>query len=49
MIHFLKVKGWYIPLESFNEDNWSSRTKAIAYFLFVAALLVLFYILIAVR
>ena len=46
MKRYLKINGWWIPLEDMtNEEHWSPTARAIAYVLFVIGVGVTFYML----
>jgi len=44
--HWLKVGGWYIPLEDMKEENLHPWTRKLAYWLFVAGVGIAFYLII---
>lgn len=46
MKRWIKVGGWYIPIEALHEENWSPTVRVVAEWLAVAGIGLIFYLLI---
>ena len=46
MKRWIKVGGWHVCLDDLKEENWGPRTRQFVYWMVVAAIALVFYIVI---